>query len=586
MKTDKSVREMTPRERRRHSLTTRSFLGVQGLFFLVGVVILVAGFLLYLDGTLHSYCVHTTKLAQAETLLLDPAQTRAKAEEILKIYDSIPEEERGDGTGRAYLSRFDDTMDDEFREIQEELLTAKERMGLRNAFVVAIDEDMDRMVYLVDSDQKDTFCHPGTWDTYDDRVTDALVRGDKSSTLVSRFDSENRSSQATLTYTEKYGLRCTGGATLFKSGRYTVMVCLDEKLSAICRLSVIFLVEYNILLFFVTLIAGLIAMHLIRKVMVKPINQMADAARNYAEDREKEESIVSDHFGQLQIRSGDEIEELNLTMSDMEQSLVRYVENLTKATAEKERISTELGLAARIQEDMLPNTFPAFPERTEFDLHASMDPAKEVGGDFYDYFLIDEDHLALMIADVAGKGIPAALFMMMSKIMLDNRIMETASPAMAMQQGNEMILRYNSQGMFVTVWVGILEIPTGKILAANAGHEYPVIIHPDGQAELIKDKHGFVLGGMEGMQYREYELQLQPGAKLLLYTDGLPEATSAGKELFGTDRMLAAAGAAGDASPKQVLDSISDAVNEFVGDNEQFDDLTMLCVEYKGSKEA
>ena len=139
MKTNKSVREMTPRERRRHSLTTRSFLGVQGLFFLVGVVILVAGFLLYLDGTLHSYCVHTTKLAQAETLLLDPAQTRAKAEEILKIYDSIPEEERGDGTGRAYLSRFDDTIDDGFREIQEELLTAKERMGLRNAFVVAID---------------------------------------------------------------------------------------------------------------------------------------------------------------------------------------------------------------------------------------------------------------------------------------------------------------------------------------------------------------------------------------------------------------------------------------------------------------
>ena len=573
---------MTPRERRRHSLTTRSFLGVQALFFLIGVLILAAGFLLYLDGTLHSYCVHAAKLAKSETLLLDLEQTQEKAEEILAIYDSIPEEKRGDGTGQAYQHCFDDTIDDSFLEIQQNLATVREQVGLRNAFVVAIDEDLDRMIYLVDSDQDDTFCQPGTWDTYDDRVMDALLRGDRTSTLVSRFDSANKSAQATLTYTDRYGLRCTGGATLFEYGRYTVMVCLDETLNSIFRPTLVFLVEYNILLFFVTLIAGLIAVYLIRRVMVKPINQMAGAARSYAEDREKNESVVSDHFAQLQIRSGDEIEELNLTMSDMEQSLARYVDNLTRVTAEKERISTELELAARIQEDMLPSTFPAFPERAEFDLYASMNPAKEVGGDFYDYFLIDEDHLALMIADVAGKGIPAALFMMMTKIMLDNRIMETASPALVLQQGNEMILRHSSEGMFVTVWIGILEISTGKILAANAGHEYPVIIHPDGQAELIKDKHGFVLGGMEGMKYKEYELQLEPGSKLLVYTDGLTEATSAKLELFGTDRILAAAGAAGAGSPRQVLDSITDAVNDYVGDNEQFDDLTMLCLEYRG----
>ena len=157
-----------------------------------------------------------------------------------------------------------------------------------------------------------------------------------------------------------------------------------------------------------------------------------------------------------------------------------------------------------------------------------------------------------------------------------------ASPALVMQQGNELILRHNSQGMFVTAWIGILEISTGKILMANAGHEYPVIIHPDGQTELIKEGHGFVLGGMEGMKYREYEMRLQPGSKLFLYTDGLTEATSAEKELFGTDRMIAAAGSAGGASPGQVLDIITQEVNEFVGDNEQFDDLTMLCVEYRG----
>ena len=582
MKKKKSVREMTPGERKRHSLTTRSFLGIQALFFALGVVILAAGFLLYLDGTLHSYCVHSAKFAQAETLLLDPEQTRAKAEEILAIYDSIPEEERGDGTGKEYQSRFDGIMDDDFYEIQMDLLEEKERIDLKNAFIVALDVSKDRMIYLVDSDQKKTFCHPGTWDTYDDRVMDALVNGDSSSILFSRFDSENKTAHATLTYNEKYGLRCTGGATLFKTDRYVVMVCLDETLSLVYRLSWIFLVQYNILLFAVTLFAGIVAVRLIRRTMVNPINQMANAARNYAEDREKDESVVSDHFAPLQIRTGDEIEELNLTMADMEESLVRYVENLTRVTSEKERISTELGLAAKIQTDMLPSTFPAFPERTEFDLHAVMNPAKEVGGDFYDYFLMDEDHLALMIADVAGKGVPAALFMMMSKFMLDNRIMESGSPEQVLREGNEVILRHNSEGMFVTVWIGVLEISTGKIIAANAGHEYPIIIHPDGQAELIKDKHGFVLGGMEGMEYKEYELQLEPGSKLLLYTDGLTEATSAEGELFGTDRILASADESSDISPKEVLENITEAVDDFVGDNEQFDDLTMLCVEYKG----
>ena len=581
-KKSKSVRDMTPRERKRHSLTTRSFLGVQGLSFVTGIVILAVGFLLYMDGTLHGYCVHTARLAKAETLLLDPEQTRSKAEEILAIYDSVSEEERGDGTGKAYQSRFSAVIDEDFREIQEDLLVARDRMKLKNAMVIAIDEDTGRMIYLVDSDREETFCPPGTWDVYKDREIKALVHGDTGSLLEDGSDSKDEPLQATLTRTEKYGLRCTGCATLFKSGRYTVMVCLDETLNSLFHRIVVFLIEYNILLFLVTLIVGLAAVFLIRRVMVQPIEQLADAARGYVEDREKDENLISDHFARLQIQSGDEIEELSLTMSDMEQSLARYVENLTRVTAEKERISTELDLAAKIQKDMLPSTFPAFPDRTEFDLHASMVPAKEVGGDFYDYFLIDEDHLALMIADVAGKGIPAALFMMMTKIMLDNRIMETVSPALVMQQGNDLILRHNSQGMFVTAWIGILEISTGKILMANAGHEYPVIIHPDGQTELIKEGHGFVLGGMEGMKYREYEMRLQPGSKLFLYTDGLTEATSAEEELFGTDRMIAAAGSAGGASPRQVLDIITQEVNEFVGDNEQFDDLTMLCVEYRG----
>lgn len=183
-KKSKSVREMTLRERKRHSLTTRSFLGVQGLFFVTGIVILAVGFLLYMDGTLHGYCVHTARLAKAETLLLDPEQTRSKAEEILAIYDSVSEEERGDGTGKAYQSRFSAVIDEDFREIQEDLLVARDRMKLKNAMLIAADEDTGRMIYLVDSDREETFCPPGTWDVYKDREIKALVHGDTGSLLA------------------------------------------------------------------------------------------------------------------------------------------------------------------------------------------------------------------------------------------------------------------------------------------------------------------------------------------------------------------------------------------------------------------
>ncbi len=248
------------------------------------------------------------------------------------------------------------------------------------------------------------------------------------------------------------------------------------------------------------------------------------------------------------------------------------------------RIESELNLASAIQADMLPNIFPPFPERTEFDIYASMTPAKEVGGDFYDFFLVDEDHLCMVMADVSGKGVPAALFMMASKIILANNAMMGKSPAQILTETNAAICSNNREEMFVTVWLGILEISTGKLTAANAGHEYPVVKHGNGAFELLKDKHGFVIGGMDGVKYQNYELMLEPGSKLFLYTDGVPEATDAQNELFGTDRMLAALNQEPSASPEQVLKNVDSSVKEFVKEAEQFDDLTMLCLEYKGNQ--
>ncbi|MBQ9458661.1 MAG: serine/threonine-protein phosphatase [Oscillospiraceae bacterium] len=243
---------------------------------------------------------------------------------------------------------------------------------------------------------------------------------------------------------------------------------------------------------------------------------------------------------------------------------------------------TELNLATNIQAGMLPRTFPPFPDRTEFDVYASMDPAREVGGDFYDIFLVDDDHLCLVIADVSGKGVPAALFMMASKIILADKAMAGMSPAQILAETNDRICTKNKAEMFVTVWLGILEISTGKLTAANAGHEYPAIRRADGGFELLKDKHGFVIGGMEGARYREYELMLEPGAKLFVYTDGVPEATDASNGMFGTDRMLEALNEEPDAAPERILKNVRRAVDDFVKDAEQFDDMTMLCIEYRG----
>lgn len=248
---------------------------------------------------------------------------------------------------------------------------------------------------------------------------------------------------------------------------------------------------------------------------------------------------------------------------------------------EKERIDAELNLATRIQANSLPKVFPAFPDRTEFDLYASMTPAREVGGDLYDFFLIDDDHLALTIADVSGKGVPASLFMMVADSLIRVIAQGEMSPGKILTMLNRQICARNPEEMFVTVWLGVLELSTGKLVAANAGHEYPALKKPDGHFELVKDKHGLVIGAMDGVRYREYELQLEPGSKLFVYTDGVPEATSAAEELFGTDRMVEALQGAEEGSPEEILAAVDRAVQGFVGSAPQFDDLTMLCIHLK-----
>ena len=274
----------------------------------------------------------------------------------------------------------------------------------------------------------------------------------------------------------------------------------------------------------------------------------------------------------------DEIGELANAFNNMSASLQEYIKNLSSVMAEKERIGAELNVATQIQADMLPSIFPAFPEREEFDIYATMQPAKEVGGDFYDFFLIDDDHLAVVIADVSGKGVPAALFMVIAKTLLKNRAQMGDSPAKVLEVVNNQLCENNKAEMFVTVWFGVMQISTGKIVAANAGHEKPIIRKADGEFEIFKDKHGFVMGGMEGMKYKEYELEIEKGGCLFVYTDGVPEATSSESELFGMERLVQVLNEEKDAPLPDILKSVKGSIDKFVKDAPQFDDITMLAL--------
>ena len=375
-------------------------------------------------------------------------------------------------------------------------------------------------------------------------------------------------------YVDYYSYLCSIGEKKVLIGLTYSLAGLTEDIDAQTWRGTTFAIIYQITLSLLCLVA-------IYLVVLSPLGKVQKNIRLYKQTKDSEE--IAKNLADVDLNN--EIGQLSEDIVDLTRELDQHIERIESITAEKERIGAELQLASRIQASMIPQVFPPFPDRHEFELFALMDPAKEVGGDFYDFFLIDDDHLCLVIADVSGKGIPGALFMMISEVILRSCAMLGRGAAEILTKTNEGICSNNQAGMFVTVWVGILELSTGKLTAANAGHEYPALKRADGSFELLKDKHGLVIGAMPGVRYREYELQLQPGDKLFVYTDGVPEATAADNSMFGKERMLAALNEDPAASPEQLLGHVRRAVDGFVKEAEQFDDLTMLCVEYKGRKQ-
>ncbi len=283
----------------------------------------------------------------------------------------------------------------------------------------------------------------------------------------------------------------------------------------------------------------------------------------------------------LDIQTGDEIEELGVAFNSMAQNLEKYIDNLSKMTAEKERIGAELDIATKIQASMLPCIFPAFPDREEFDIYASMTPAKEVGGDFYDFFMVDEDNLAIVVADVSGKGVPAALFMVIGKTLIKDHTVPGKDLGEVFTEVNALLCEANSEELFITAFVGVLNLKSGEFRYVNAGHEIPFISRGGAPFEPHKIRAAFVLAGMDGMKYKAGVFQLEPGDKIFQYTDGVTEATDKDNGLFGMDRLQSSLAKVSTEVPERILDAVKKDIDEFVGEAPQFDDITMLCLEFK-----
>ena len=403
--------------------------------------------------------------------------------------------------------------------------------------------------------------------------------------LMDKFKSLNGNERVEPVVTRSdYGWLSSGGVPIpdGKGNPVAIAFC-DISMNQVVEDTLLFVGIILAVCVVIILAARLLIKRMVRSTITAPIEELTAAADRFAAN--KKGVYTYDDVADLDIHTGDEIEELYNATRFMQTSLIDYMDNLTRVTAEKERISAELNVATQIQADLLPRIFPIFSGRKEFEISASMDPAKEVGGDFYDFFMIDDDHLALVIADVSGKGVPAALFMVIAKTLIKNRTQMGAGPSEIFENVNSQLCEGNDAELFVTAWLCILEISTGQCLVANAGHEHPALRKKGGSFELVQYKHSPALAVMDGMTFRQHESRLEPGDTIFVYTDGVTEAQNASNELFGTDRLLEALNSEADANVDTLISNTTRGINNFVKDAPQFDDMTMLAFTYKGSEE-
>ena len=461
--------------------------------------------------------------------------------------------------------------DEEYREIEKRLDDLVDATNTTLIYVAKVDtSDYRTLTYIYDSVNSASgfdryplgYTAVGVDEKYVNNVRNIITKGE-------------RATEYLYSYSEESGAHTTAGIAIYDSKGKIVAILGVEKAMRRLKNARDTYVKDTLLGVLVAVCLFLLAYSafLYREVLL-PILAVTDEAKRFADSNTPSDKLAS-------IKKNDEIGVLAKAVNKMETDIVEYVENLTMVTAEKERIGAELSIATQIQANMLPSIFPAVPDRPEFDIYATMNPAKEVGGDFYDFFMVDERHLAIVMADVSGKGVPAALFMVIGKTLIKDHTQPGRDLGEVFTKVNDLLCESNSEGLFITAFEGVLDLVSGEFTFVNAGHEIPFICKKGGSYEPYKIRAGFVLAGMEGMCYKCGSMQLAPGDRLFQYTDGVTEATDKDGKLYGMTRLGEILGQNASLPPTELLVRIKEDIDAFVGDAPQFDDITMLCLEYR-----
>ena len=563
------------------------FTAIFGL--IIGLSAIAIGFTMYSRSADRFYSEKAQRIAEITAAMLDKKAAETAREDVYEIYEEyadkltgpdedIPEElyDKVSDKGTE-LSEGEDK--ESFDKIESVLRKVRDASA-DEVFVyyMTYDEDREWMIFVTDiKDEQDVqdeqesemYFKPGSLWKVDRDTADMLTNPDRAGYTV---------------YSTGSGMVVTKASPVYgENGEKLGYVGVDIMLDDVAGTKRLFLIKYCLAIGGLILLSSFLLLQILSRVIVHPVEKLEDAGQRFINRLGTELTNAPHFFADLNLHTGDEVEKLWLTMSDLEVNVAISMRRIKTMTTERERVEAELTVASQIQSSMLPCTFPAFPERSEFDLYAEMVPAKEVGGDLYDYFLTDEDHLAVVIADVSGKGIYAALFMVMTKQLLKSRtITDGADPVKVLTDVNALLLEDNEAQLFVTVFFGILTVSTGQFVYANAGHEYPAIRRKDGEFKIEKDIHTAPVAARKKTVFKSNEILLDPGDTLYLYTDGITEARDKDRKMFGRERLLLALNEMPDDTPREIDRRVRQRVKEFEKGNEPFDDCTTLCLKYFG----
>lgn len=480
-------------------------------------------------------------------------------------------------------------MPEGYEEMRKGLNRVKDTSDIKYLYAIYFDdiENLDSLTYAVNAksqkeiDEGGKFTYLGTPCEADGFEKDTRMLFQKA------VKNGIQESGLLVGYSLEYGKMLNGYKVIFDSNHKAVgLLCVEIDINVIQKDLNLYVRSITVIAVFVTLAVIAAYVHSAEHNVIRPLMEIINSTDAFVKKMKENAKPEDLSYEKVIVDTHDEISELADNIKSMAGSVKDYMINIRDITGEKERLGAELDVAIKIQEGILPGIFPPYPHRKEFELFASMAPAREVGGDLYDFFFVDDDHLALVIGDVTGKGIPAALYMVIAKTLLKTRtMMNWNSTSSILSDVNKQLCEGNDMEMFVTVWLAVIDLKTGKGIASNCGHENPVITNGNNVFNVKKYRHSPALGISGDLKFEEHEFEMKPGDCLFVYTDGVPEATNDKGEFWGIDRMIDSLNVEPENPPYELVKRVSDDIEKYVDGSERFDDLTMLCFKYLGNKE-